>query len=223
MAVSRLDDASSFLFGVWRSRPRSKKVVSAIAVLMALIGTVMMLYPFITNAYSSAQQARLAEQFGSPQFASQFRAGQVEDGQVLTRILINRIAVDSLVVKGTDAKALRAGAGHYKHSAFPCKSGNVGIAGHRTTYGKPFNRLDELKVGDEIVLITPSNKCTYKVVDAPSGEQKVKGGGAGWITHPNDAAVVGPIKGGEFLTLTTCHPKGSAAKRLILRAQLVRS
>jgi len=221
MTLSRLDDASSFLFGVWRSRPRSKRIVSAVAVLMAVSGVLLMIYPVITNAYSSRQQARLAEQFGSPQFASQFRAGVVEDGQVLTRIIINKIEVDSLVVEGTDAKALRAGAGHYKHSAFPCKTGNVAIAGHRTTYGKPFHRLDELKAGEEIVLITPSDKCTYKVVDAPSGQQKVRGG-AGWITHPNDGAVVGAMKG-EYLTLTTCHPKGSAAKRLILRAQLVRS
>ncbi|MGH9197275.1 MAG: sortase domain-containing protein [Acidimicrobiia bacterium] len=43
------------------------------------------------------------------------------------------------------------------------------------------------------------------------------------MTHPADSAVIGPIdsQGGSWLTLTTCHPRGSAAKRLIVRAELV--
>lgn len=51
----------------------------------------------------------------------------------------------------------------------PGEAGNVGIAGHRTTYGRPFNRLNEVKSGDPGYLTTPSAKFTYTVVPAFGG------------------------------------------------------
>src|SRR5919205_1099741 len=68
---------------------------------------------------------------------------------------------------GTGASALRAGAGHYPNTPLPGEEGNVAIAGHRTTYGKPFANLDRLKVGDEIFLETPVGNYTYKVTKDP--------------------------------------------------------
>ena len=72
-----------------------------------------------------------------------------------------------MVVEGTGASALRAGAGHYPNTPLPGEEGNVAIAGHRTTYGKPFANLDRLKPGDEIILETPVGKYTYKVSRDP--------------------------------------------------------
>ena len=43
----------------------------------------------------------------------------------------------------------------------------MSIAGHRTTYGKPFANLDHLKPGDEIILETPIGTYTYKVSKDP--------------------------------------------------------
>ena len=65
-----------------------------------------------------------------------------------------RIGVDQFVVEGTAAADLAKGPGHYIGTAMPGQQGNIAIAGHRTTYGAPFNRLDELKVGDKVVLTT---------------------------------------------------------------------
>jgi sortase A len=93
--------------------------------------------------------------------------------------------------------------------------GNVAIAGHRTTYGRPFNRLDQMRPGDDVWLMTPVGDYRYVVVDASE---------VGWvanplITLPKDWSVIAPTSNAS-LTLTTCHPKGSAAERLIVRAQL---
>lgn len=219
---SRLRDAMSFIWGAWKVRPRGRRAIWALALVLALSGSGMLFYPFLTNVYSSIRQSNLARDFESPQFRSDFNTGQIAPGQVLTRIRISSIGVDALIVEGTEPAALRAGAGHYRPTALPCRRGNVGIAGHRTTYGKPFNRLDELKMGDVIELITPSESCKYSVVDGPAGTPRPKRGAPSWVTHPKDGAVLNPIDG-NFLTLTTCHPKGSAAKRLILRAQLMTS
>ena len=118
------------------------------------------------------------------------------------------IGVEVVVVEGTTQAALRAGAGHYPETALPCGSGNVAIAGHRTTFGKPFNRLDEVAPGDEITLETPLGTCTYKVSEAA------------FVVTPDDVEVVAPTDTPR-LTLTTCHPKGSARERLVLHADLV--
>ncbi|HEV3474439.1 MAG TPA: class E sortase, partial [Actinomycetota bacterium] len=88
--------------------------------------------------------------------------------------------------------------------------GNAAIAGHRTTYGKPFAEMDDLQAGDRITLETPVGSCTYEVSGAP------------FRTTPDDFAVLqqGP---GSRLTLTTCDPPGSADYRLIVHAELVSS
>ena len=70
-------------------------------------------------------------------------------GDPITKISIPAADLKpTVVVEGTGASALRAGAGHYPNTPLPGEEGNVAIAGHRTTYGKPFANLDRLKIGD---------------------------------------------------------------------------
>ena len=56
---------------------------------------------------------------------------------------------------------LKKGPGHYPESPLPGQEGNAAIAGHRTTYGAPFNRIDELEPGDEIHVETIQGSFTY--------------------------------------------------------------
>lgn len=186
---------------------------------MALTGAGMVSWPFLTDLISSREQSRLSAEFQSPEFRARFGSAEVAPGDVVMRVVIPSIGVDSLVVEGTDPKTLRAGAGRYQTSARPCSPGNVAIAGHRNIYGKPFLRLDELKKGDEVRLITPERTCSYEVVDGPAGAARPNKGAAGWITDPDDGGVIRPLPG-SMLTLTTCHPKNHATKRLIIRARL---
>jgi LPXTG-site transpeptidase (sortase) family protein len=81
------------------------------------------------------------------------------------------------------------------------------VAGHRTTYGRPFHNLDRMKPGDEIILETPVGSCTYVLSKAP------------FVIEPTDFSVVSASPNG-MVTLTTCHPKNSAAQRLIVQADL---
>lgn len=54
------------------------------------------------------------------------------------------------------------GIGVYTDSKMPGEVGNFAMAGHRTTWGKPFNQLDKLQVGDAIVVETPDGWFTYR-------------------------------------------------------------
>ncbi|MGI8427141.1 MAG: sortase [Actinomycetota bacterium] len=222
MASTRLGDAFSLVFGAWGTRPLAKRIVTVVALLMLIAGAGLIAYPTVTDLYSSRQQQQLASEFTSSEFKTQFASGSIVPGQVLSRIEIPAIRVEALFVEGTEGRALRAGAGHYAKTPLPCEEGNVAIAGHRTTFGKPFNRIDELKGGEVIKLVTPERQCSYRVVIIDSEKSKPRPipKSASWITDPGNVSVLNRLPG-SMLTLTTCHPKRSAKQRLILRAELI--
>ena len=189
----------------WARRGLSALSVGLLALAVGLLG-----YPLYTNLYQSRVQSRLDRQLASPELKEAYRNRSFKIGDSLTRIKIPALDVDVVVVEGISASALRAGAGHYPSTPLPCEDGNVSIAGHRTTYGKPFANVDRLKVGDTIILETPVGSCTYELSRAP------------YIVKPENLTVVANDPTKRTLTLTTCHPKGSAAQRLIIKATYAR-
>ena len=142
----------------------------------------------------------------------------VAAGKGIGQIEIPAIHLDSTFVEGTDTASLQRGPGHFSASpdeevrrqgdgsAFPGQGKTVGIAGHRTTYAAPFNRLDDLEPGDEITLTMPYATFVYEV-------QEIE------IVDPNDIDVVRNV-GYERLVLSACHPLYSAAQRIITFAKL---
>lgn len=213
--ATRRSTPSGFVLDTIRRRRLGRVFVSGLTVVLFLVGAGMFSYPFFTDLYTDRfVQDRLGDEFAAMDVAS-WEAPEV--GSPLTRIVIPAIDVSTVVVEGTSPAALRAGAGHYPNTPLPGEAGNVGIAGHRTTYGRPFNRVDELEPGDDIWLLTPVGDHRYVVSD-PDPEI----GENPWVTGPNDWGVVAPSDQ-ALLTLTSCHPKGSAAQRIIVRAELAES
>jgi sortase A len=205
------NDPISRFVAVLRTRrwARMGLTTLSIGLLVAAVGTIG--YPFYTNLYQQRLQDRLDRQIASPELKQDYLDRNVDVGDSLTRIIIPAIEVDVVVVEGTTASALRAGAGHYADTPLPCEIGNVAIAGHRTTYGRPFHNLDLLDVGQQITLETPIGSCTYEVNRDP------------FVVSPTQTEVVANTPDEATLTLTTCHPKGSARQRLIVKATLVSS
>jgi sortase A len=197
------------LIDLLRNRRWLRRALSGVSVLLVVGAVALLGYPFATNMWQGRIQQRLDQQIASPQLQQAYKDHKVATGDSLTRIRIPAIGLDTVVVEGTTPSALRAGAGHYPQTPLPCDVGNVGIAGHRTTYGRPFGNLDQLKPGDTIELTTPIGGCVYQVAKAP------------YVVAPTDLSVIDPT-GERSLTLTTCNPKGSAAQRLIIRATWVK-
>ena len=96
-------------------------------------------------------------------FAARSLDRRTDEGEALGKLLIDRIGLSTVFVKGTDPEDLRAGPGHYPSAPLPGQRGTVAIAGHRTTYGAPFRKLDELRAGDQIVVAMPYGRFTYRV------------------------------------------------------------
>jgi len=130
----------------------------------------------------------------------------VPEGEATARIRIPRIGVDKIVVQGVALRDLKKGPGHYPDTPLPGQQGNAAIAGHRTTYGAPFNRIDELVAGDEVFVETVQGEFRYLV-----SEQL--------IVSPTQVDVLDD-KGDNRLTLTSCHPKYSSRQRIVVVAQL---
>jgi sortase A len=132
---------------------------------------------------------------------------RIHDGQAIGRLHIPHIHANYVMVEGTDAASLRKGPGHYPETPLPGMPGTVGVAGHRTTYLAPFNKLDKLRKGDVVRLEMPYATLSYRVEDT-----RIVKPSAVWVTRP---------VGYNRLVMTACHPKYSAAERIVVFARQV--
>lgn len=154
-------------------------------------------------------------------------------GDALAVIYIPRLGADyhRVMLEGSAEKELSQGPGHYVGTAMPGEQGNLAIAGHRVGKGSPFLDLDQLRPGDPIVVETKDDWYVYRVLGDPAtgaftgdssgipGQEIVTPSQTDVISPTPDAAPSAPPSG-AYLTLTTCHPKFSARKRLIIHARL---
>lgn len=129
------------------------------------------------------------------------------EGQAGGVVKIPKIGVDWVFVEGVTRDDLKKGPGHYPETPYPGTLGNAAIAGHRTTYGAPFYEINELEPGDRIIVETAAGTFTYAMTEQ-------------LIVRPDQVEVVANTPDAE-LTLTSCHPRYSAAQRIVVKAKLV--
>jgi len=128
---------------------------------------------------------------------------------LLGRLEIPSIDLSAMFLEGIDAGTLSRGVGHIPNTALPGFAGNIGLAAHRDTF---FRRIEELRIGDAVLITTLSANYQY-VVDAVR------------IVDPADIQVLDDV-GAPVLTLVTCYPFryiGPAPKRYIVRARLIQN
>jgi len=100
--------------------------------------------------------------------------------------------------------------GWYPDTQLPGEKGNFATSAHRTTYGAPYNRVQELVEGDLAVYESEGCYLVYKMYATD-------------VVLPTQYSVVWPVPNEEdaeptkrLLTFTTCHPPFSAAERFIV-------
>ena len=121
------------------------------------------------------------------------------------------------IYQGTELPILDKGVGHYVGSQLPGQVGNFALAGHRVTYGKPFNEIATIKPGDAIVIETATTWYVYRAVRHV-------------IVTPDHTEVVAPVPQhpGQvptqaWLTMTACNPEFSARQRYVEFSELVQT
>ena len=125
-------------------------------------------------------------------------------------IEIPAIELEMPLVKGADSYSLRAAVGWWPQSAQMGTAGNCAVFGHRmVTYGRHFNRLDELKQGDEVTLYNmEGEQFTYKV----TGSEVIEPGSLVEKLYEHSD--------GFQLTLVTYTPTGVGSHRLLVYGEL---
>lgn len=93
-----------------------------------------------------------------------------------------------------------------EQSSYPPLEGDVLLFGHRTLQGSPFLRLNELSVGDTLLLEWPGvGELNYTVINS---------------TVVPATYTLNAKEGGDYLYLITCDPIGSTENRLIVQGEL---
>ncbi|HVE92371.1 MAG TPA: class E sortase [Actinomycetota bacterium] len=201
---------------------RIARVIGVVGRLLVLVGLILLFYTTYllwgTSVETRREQANLAEELRTTApvaTEAQQQAqgeippakpeGTVNAGDPLFEIVIPKIGLRNIVVQGVDSPQLKKGPGHFAESPWPGEKGNVALSGHRTTYGGPFFRLNELAVGDEVLVERAGARYRYRLMQAP------------FVVDPSRVDVV-DNHGRDEITLTTCHPRFSAAQRMIVHA-----
>lgn len=165
--------------------------------------------PALTDASASPEP----EASTDPTTAQPIILAEPADAEVFGVMRIPRFGADYAVeIAGGVSRARTLdpiGIGHYPDTAMPGESGNFALAAHRTTYGKPFNRIAELQIGDAIVVETADGWYTYRfrTLDYVTPDEVE-------VLLPVPAAMHVPA-GTPYITLTSCSPMYSLAERIV--------
>jgi len=199
------------------------------AIILVIIGILLIAYPSYANYVSRRRQEELLSSWEEQEKLIQVSVVETpkeeteeekpeeettelevielpELGEAFGTIEIPAIDLKGIIYEGTEKPILKNGPGHIVGTAIPGRVGTCAISGHRTTYGAPFNKLDELFPGDKIIIETNYGEFTYILSELK-------------IVEPTDVYILESTLY-PSLILTSCHPKYSAAQRLIAFAYL---
>lgn len=124
-------------------------------------------------------------------------------------LIIDKINLRQPIIKGASAENMLLSVTSFENTGTPGKIGNYAIVGHRNlTYGRNFNRLGEVEVGDEINVVTDQNNYTYVISEI-------------FRVLPDDVGVLFGTDLEKRITLITCDPIGDPTHRLIVRGNII--
>jgi sortase A len=126
---------------------------------------------------------------------------------VIGHITVPRLGVDEPLHQGMSLTMINRGPSHWPGTALPGQVGNMVMAGHRTTYSRPFYDLDLVQPGDEMIIQYEGETFVYH-----AERTEIVGDDAMWIADQSYAFTA---------TTFACHPKGSARQRIVVFWQLV--
>jgi len=192
------------------------KKIKIIGGVLILIGIMIISYAFVAKYWTMQKQNTMVNNYEKeikdsknikkPKGKVADLTDIIKDGTIGI-LTISKIDLKVAIGEGTDLKTLKYAVGHFNNTAMPGQKGNFCLAGHRSyTFGEYFNRLGEIKNGDEIQVKTINGDYKYKVYDIQVVlPDKVK-----VLNSTNDAT----------MTLVTCTPIRIATHRLIIKARL---
>ena len=125
---------------------------------------------------------------------------------VIGVLKIPKLDIIMPIALGATKENMKVGAVHLSQTSLPIggESSNTVIAGHRGYRGATmFRYLDQLEIGDEVIVQNLWEDLTYKVVEIR-------------IILPSEVSNVLIQPGRDLLTLVTCHPYTKNYQRYVV-------
>lgn len=137
------------------------------------------------------------------------------DQEAFALLYIPRIGNDvwaTPIFEGVKSKQLNSGIGHYPQSQLPGAKGNFSLFGHRNSNGQPFINIQNLQIGDEVIVETKDFWFEYTLK-----HDKIVRPTAVWVTGINRLPELGLAANEPYkvITLITCEPRHSTEKRWV--------
>lgn len=185
--------------------------LSSMMIILALFNSQMIASSYIGLTYqpvdSSVQDTATAEDTIDENAPAQIHINNIE---VTAPIDFNQQEIN----EASFQESLRNGVVHYPFTAKPGQPGNSVIFGHSSgqiwapgNYKFIFSKLEHLEPGNKIFIDYKGIRYEYEI-------------SAKKIVPPTDVSVLQPTSDNS-LTLITCYPVGSNAKRLIITAKQI--
>lgn len=162
----------------------------------------------VGEAESNSPQTTTPGESSNPAATSDPTAG----GRAIARFQIPKIDLDVVAVRYGRYADLEFGLGWMPESAPVGTPGTSIVVGHRTLFGSPLRRSDELQQGDTFTVTLASGEVLEYVIKRTS------------IRRPSDSfSDVIAESSVTRLVLVTCHPDDSTEFRLLVVADVVAS
>ena len=126
--------------------------------------------------------------------------------QQARQVQIPAIGVNAPIVMGDGWEQLKKGVGQHLGSANPGEAGNLVLSAHNDIFSEIFRDLDQLKEGDEIIIITQDRSFTYVVTGT-------------LIVEPDRVDLLAPTSN-STITLISCYPYRVDTQRIVIQGVL---
>lgn len=204
---------------------RQRKTLKIIAIILVVAGIVVISYPFFPLLRYSIGEPKPYYPFPT-KLVTEGESGNLpeietkevsipvnEQGIPLENYLvIPKIGVYIEIVEGDNEDwALNIGAWRLPDTSNPIDGGNTVISAHRFRYRPPsfktFYLLDKLVPGDNFIIYWQEKEYDYVITETK-------------VVEPNAVSIKDPTSAPQ-VTLFTCTPLFSTAKRLVVIGQLI--
>ncbi len=137
----------------------------------------------------------------SPEIKALTQNLTIKDATVPNTVVMGQVSFPTLGLNwniSTDTVNHYGSVYHVQTSFYPGQNGTVGLLGHHTRYSAPFNNINQLKAGDQVIITDYLTQKKYVYSVTSNGDIK-----ADYKTNPVQ------FPAGSFdLTLITCYPPG---------------
>jgi sortase A len=192
-----------------RPKRTPRRIAGAVFIGLGIVVALFLVFEFFaTTLVYDRSQSLLSQQLQSLVATQEATSTSwiPADGQPVGVLTIPKIGLSTVMVQGSSPAMTEKGPGHLRGTPMPGRWGNSVFLGRRSTYGSPFERLDELRPFDTIDVATGAGEFTYLVASIA-------------VVRPGEADVVGPSDDSR-LTLITSSPRYLATARLVVTAVL---